>query len=85
MKKIDEILEILKSIDTKITLLIEKNKEFRPSKKQIALVFQIAKEKNISKEFLEEIVKEVCGVKRIDQIKSKEKFEKLVKFLKNRS
>lgn len=90
MEKYDEIIEILKRIESKIDKLsgVKEGKKtterWVPSPKQINLVFQIAKEKNISPEFLEEITQEVCGVRKIKDISTVDKLQKLINFLKQR-
>lgn len=85
LKRIEEkLVEIEKKIDS--LLKQEKNqKGFRVSKKQIALVLNMAKERNISFDFLREITKEVCGVENVKDIKSQKDFSRLVQYLKNRT
>ncbi|HOM26568.1 MAG TPA: hypothetical protein PLK41_04480 [Defluviitoga tunisiensis] len=83
-KILTDIREILKEIRDLLRTKQEtktNNKGFEPTGKQIGFIKFLAKKKNISDEFLKEILKEICKVEKIEDIKTRQDFDELIKFL----
>lgn len=84
LSKIEVIEKRLNQLEKKLDLILELVDNWRPSKRQVHYVLNLASKVRIDNRKLKEITQKICKVDRIQDIKRKIDYENLVKYLTRR-